>query len=100
MFITVESKIPLSWEYRTHPLLNSLSMIVKENFFENGTGLFFYAYTNETQPRLLHSANDFVDVMVRNVTYATYRIVFQRQKTFENLRHNEVILLDDLRTFR
>ena len=100
LFTTVESNIHLSWVNRTYPLLNSLSMIVKHNFIENGSGLLFYAYTDDAESRLLHAGNDFFDVVLRNVTNATYKVVFQRQKNFENLQHNEVVLLADFKTFR
>ncbi|XP_037813407.1 uncharacterized protein LOC119604700 [Lucilia sericata] len=45
-------------------------------------------------------ANDFINAILCDINNATYKVLYQRQKIFLHLKHNEIILMDNIRSFK
>lgn len=98
--ILLTNNITDNWAYDNTNLYKALSLIIKETLIEDGSRLLFYANfdSNSTKDRLY--ANDFLDGVLQGINNATYKVMLQQPKRFFNLRHNEIILLDNLTTFK
>ncbi|XP_065365310.1 uncharacterized protein LOC135958333 [Calliphora vicina] len=67
---------------------------------ETDSRLLFFANFDEDSSEDRFYANDFINSVLYDINNASYKVFYQRQKLFHNLRHNEIVLLDNIKRFK
>ncbi|KAM7347940.1 uncharacterized protein ACRADG_007421 [Cochliomyia hominivorax] len=100
LVIIFGNNVYLNFAYKNETVHEALSLIIQEALIEDGTRLLFYVNFNNKSHQERLNANDFLSGILPSLNDAPYKVFCQKQKLFFNFKHSEVIILDDLSSFK